>query len=141
MATSGNGSRLPDFKRITKEDFPQEYRGLIERLALPINSHIEQVRNLFNGNISINNLTQEYVTLTIQTNSEGSPINTLKFKTELSSVCGIIPISAKVTSQTNAFISQAPFITFSQNSTIITIDNISGLSPETTYEVVLLILS
>ena len=43
--------KVPDLKRIAKEDFPSEYQTLIEKLAFPLNSHMEQVRNLFSKGI------------------------------------------------------------------------------------------
>lgn len=130
--------KAPDLKRIVKEDFPSEYQVLIEKLAFPLNSHMEQVRNLFAKGIDFDNLTRELITLTFQTNSSGQPINTLTFKSNLKNrVRGINVISANITSSTLTYVTQAPFISFTQNSNIITVLNISGLQPETTYEFLL----
>lgn len=134
--------RPPDLKRIVKEDFDSQYQGLIEKLAFPLNSHMEQVRNLFSKGIDFENLSQEIITLTVQTNSTSKPISPLTFKTSLKNrVKGIMVISANITSSTNAYIQQAPFISFSQNNNIITINNISGLGSEVTYELLLLTIS
>lgn len=130
--------KAPDLKRISREDFPAEYQELIEKLAFPLNSHMEQVRNLFNKGIDFENLTRELITLKVQTNSSGKPLNVLTFKSNLRSrVRGINVISANITSSNTSYPEQAPFISFSQNLNIVTILNISGLLPETSYELLL----
>lgn len=134
--------KAPDLKRLAKEDFPSQYHDLIEKLAFPLNSHMEQVRNLFNGNIDYQNLTQELITLSLQTNSTGQPINKQTFKSNLKNkVRGIIVISANITSSVLSYPQQAPFISFSQDSNLVTINNISGLAPETKYDLLLLTIS
>ena len=130
--------KVPDLKRISKEDFPAQYQDLIDKLAFPINSHMEQVRNLFNKGIDVDNLTRELITLKIQTDSTSRPINKLSFKSSLrNKVRGINVISGNITSSNTSYLQQAPFISFSQNINIIYVNNISGLAPETTYELLL----
>lgn len=134
--------KIPDLKRITKEDFPEQYRDLIEKLAFPLNSHMEQVRNLFNKNITFDNLAQDITTLSVQTGANGQPINKIEFKSTLNDrVKGLIPISANITSNNTSFVTQMPFISFTQDVNIVRITNIAGLSPETTYELTLLVIS
>lgn len=134
-------ARIPDLKRIAVEDFPQEYQDLVRRLALPINSHIEQVRSAFAGNIDFTNLSQEIRTLNFTTNSNGQPITELSFKSSINKrVEGMIPVSLNITSSNTQFPTQYPFLSFSQNGEIITISNIAGLQPETSYNLTVLTL-
>lgn len=134
--------RVPDVKRIVKEDFDSEYHSLIEKLAFPLNSHMEQVRNILSKNINIDNLAQDFVPLKVQTGSNGQPLNKLSFKSTLKSrIRGLVIISANVTSSNTSFLAQAPFITFSQNEEIVNILHIAGLAPETTYELLLQTIS
>jgi hypothetical protein len=130
--------KAPDLKRISKEDFPAQYQDLIDKLAFPLNSHMEQVRNLFSKGIDIDNLTREFITLKVQTDSTSRPINKLSFKSSLrNKLKGINVISGNITSSNTSYLQQAPFISFSQNTNIVSINNISGLAPETTYELLL----
>lgn len=134
--------KIPDLKRISKEDFPAEYQQLIDKLAFPLNSHMEQVRNLFNKGIDFENLTQELITLKVQTNEKSIPNTRLTFKTTLrNKLRGIVVISAVITSDNTSYPTAQPFISFSQNLNIVTINNISGLAPETSYELLLLTIS
>ena len=134
--------KIPDLKRLSKEDFPAEYQQLIEKLAFPINSHMEQVRNLFNKGIDFENLSQELITLKVQTNEKSVPNTRLTFKSSLrNKLRGVVVISAVITSSNTSYPTAQPFISFSQNLNIVTINNISGLAPETTYELLLLTIS
>ena len=131
-------SKPPDYKRLVKEDFPDEYRDLIDKLSFPLNSHMEQVRNILTKGIDFDNLSRELITLTIQTDNLSKPINKLTFKSNLvNKVKGINVISAVITSSNSSYLQSAPFISFSQDSGIVTILNISGLGPETKYELLL----
>lgn len=128
--------KAPDLKRIVKEDFPAEFHQLIEKLAFPLNSHMEQVRSI------LGEVTQELITLKVQTNANSVPINRLNFKSSLrNKVRGVIVVSANITSSNTSFPQHAPFISFSQNLNIVSINNISGLAPETTYDLLLLTIS
>jgi hypothetical protein len=130
--------KAPNLKRIAKEDFPAEYQELIDKLAFPLNSHMEQVRDLFTKNVDFDNLARELITLKIQTNSLSKPITKVSFKSTLrNKIRGINVISANITSSNTSYVQSAPFISFSQNDGIVSVTNISGLAPETTYELVL----
>lgn len=134
--------KVPDLKRISKEDFPSEYQALIEKLAFPLNSHMEQVRALFSKGIDFENLTQELITLKVQTNEKSVPNNRITFKSSLrNKLKGIVVISANITSDNTSFVQSQPFISFSQNLNIVQINNIAGLAAETTYELLLLTIS
>lgn len=134
-------ARIPDLKRIAKEDFPAKYRDLIEKLAFPINSHIEQVRSALNKNINFENLAQELKTLTFTTGSNGQPLNTVTFRSDLSSnVQGIIPVRTVITSSNTSFADNIPTISWVQNRNIVTINYIGNLQPETDYQITILTL-
>lgn len=133
-------AKIPSFKRITVEDFPQENQALVSKLAFPINSFFEEVRAGFNKAINFDNLAQELIVLSFTTNELGQPLNVLKFKTTVAKVSGIMPISLKILSNSQAFVTQAPFVNFSQSEKFITIPYISGLTGSTKYEISLLVI-
>lgn len=134
-------ARVPDFKRLAKEDFPEEYRNLIDKLAFPINSHFEQVRSALNKNINFQNLDQEIKTLSFTTGSSGQPASKQVFKSSISGrVQGIIIIRAVITSSNTSFVQTAPVISWNQNEDLVTITNIGGLLPETGYQLTIMTL-
>lgn len=134
-------ARVPDFKRITVEDFPQEDQALVKKLAFPINSHIEQVRSALSKNLDFENLAQEIKTISFTTNENGAPLNTVTFKSNMANrVQGIQVVRTVITSNNTTFADQLPVISWSQAVDIVTIIHIGGLLPETQYELTLLTL-
>lgn len=134
-------ARIPDLKRIAKEDFPSKYRDLIDRLAFPINSHIEQVRSALNKNIDFQNLAQELKTIEFTTGTGGQPITPVSFRSDLSNrIQGILPVRVVITSNNTSFANELPVISWSQVNNIVNINSIGGLQPETGYRLTLLTL-
>lgn len=134
-------ARIPDLKRIVKEDYPSEFRPLIERLAFPLNSHMEQVRSAFNKNINFENLAQELKTINFTTGDNGQPITAVSFRSDINTrIQGIIPVRVIITSNNTAFATQLPIISWTQENNIVSIQNIGGLSPRTGYSLTLLTL-
>lgn len=134
-------ARIPDLKRIAKEDFNSDDRNLVGKLALPINSFHEQVRNALNGNIDFTNLNQETITLSITVDANGIPVTDTKFKSNLkTTVKGTTCIRAfNLTTATNYPISQ-PFINFTENNHILTINHVTGLQANEKYNLTLILI-
>lgn len=134
-------ARVPDFKRITVEDFKAEDQPLVKKLAFPINSHIEQVRSALTKNIDFDNLSQELKTLNFTTNGDGQPLNTLTFRSDLANrLQGIMVVRTVITTSNTSFASQIPVISWDQAANQVTITFIGGLLPETGYQLTLLTL-
>lgn len=132
-------SRLIDVKRITVEEFAAEDRPLIEKIAFPINSFFEQVRNALNKNIDFNNLNQEIIKLDVIVESNGVPNTLTRFKSNLKTgVQGLICIAAINRSNASTRPTGAPFITFAQNENLVTIQHITGLQSGEKYGLTLI---
>lgn len=131
--------RVPQYKRIVKEEFEPENQDLVGRLAFPINSFHEEVRNLFNANIDFNNLNQEIITVTVSVDSDGNPLTETKYKSNLNTrVRGMTCIRSTNNTDSSNVPSATPFATFTQNTNIVTINNISGLTANEQYQLVFL---
>lgn len=134
-------ARVPDFKRIAKEDFASENRALVDKLAFPINSFFEQVRNALNGDIDFQNLNQETITLKVRVDAGGNPATTTKFKTNIVGRSqGIQCIKAVNTTNPQVYPTTAPFISYDELSNVITIKNVTGLQQDNVYQLTLLII-
>lgn len=140
-------ARIPDLRQITKEDFDQKDQKLIDKLAFPINNFMQQVIGVLKNGVDFNNLNQQLLTVTVSVDATGFPVNTVQFKSTLTTkVAGLICINAVNTSSTIRYPEAQPFISWSQNNSVITLNNISGLgipSGQTnsdTYQMTLLII-
>ena len=134
-------AKIPDLKRIAKEDFSSEDQELVGKLGFIINSFHEQVRNALNKNLTIDNLSQEVKTLEFTTGENGQPLNKLTFKSGLTTnLQGIIVLRLVITSSNTSYPSQMPIISWAQNDSLVTITNIGGLIAETKYKLTILTL-
>lgn len=122
-------ARRLDVKKISKEDFEEEYQELIDRLAFPLNSFMEQTRNALDGNLDFNNINQEVVSLDISVDVNGIPKIITKYASNLNTrVIGHQVIAAvSVNNPTTVFATNQPFINFIQNANLVTINKVTGL--------------
>lgn len=86
--------KLNDLRRLTVEDFKQEERQMVEKIANIENLFKEDVIREFNGNVDWNNLKADLVRMTIRVNASGIPINNTKFSSTVDRPIGFNVISA-----------------------------------------------
>lgn len=131
-------ARVPDLKRIQKEDFQDEMREAVDKLAFPLNSFMEQTRSALDGNIDFTNLNREVKTIETVVDSSGNPTIDTKYRSELNTkVQGHNCIAAYNLNNTSIYPLNSPFISFIQNNNIVTILNITGLQAGQKYKLVL----
>lgn len=131
-------ARIPNIKRITQEDFSKEDQGLIDKLAFPINSFMEQVRSAFDHNIDFTNLNREVITLTVSVDAGGVPLVQTLWKSNLKTkIVGVNVIRASSIQDPGLVPINTPFINFVQNASLVQINQISGLQPDNKYQLVI----
>lgn len=128
-------AKLSSFRKIKKEDVAEEYKALIEAIGYSINSFADEVISGFNRRLTIKeNLTQDIVSIEVTVNSSGIPITESKFKNTIGkSLQGIKVIKAENLTNTSTYPTTAPFISFTQNGELVTINHISGLQSGNKY--------
>jgi hypothetical protein len=130
-------SQRIDVKRITKEDFDSDSQKLIDKLAYPLNSFMEQVQSALDGNINFQNLNREVKKIDVITVS-GVPVLTTQYKTDLNTrVLGHNCIAATNNTDASNYPTTSPFINFVQNGSLVRIVYISGLQDNEQYTLVL----
>lgn len=128
---------IDNVKRIAIEEFPDEDKETVERIANYYNYFAEQVTNAINGQLSIENLTREIIQLNVTVNSSGTPIVSTKFTTELG-LLGVNVIRAQNLTNTTTYPASTPFLSFdSSGNGVYTIKNISGLQSNNKYKLTL----
>ena len=129
---------LQSFKRIYKNDFPQQYQSLIDQLSNYINPNTEAVYQTLTNNVTLaNNIYGQVVTISTQVNSTGTPIQKLAFQSTITtSILGMVVLNA-VSANANVFPTSGIFCSFAQNGQTITINNITGLPASTSFTLTL----
>lgn len=131
--------RVPDIKRIQKEDFEEDDQEMIEKLAYPINSFMEQTRSLFDKNIDNTNLNQEIIVLVVTVNASGIPTTQTRYKSSLKTkVAGVSCINYTNVSSPGVYPTGGISIGTTQSGTLITINHITGLQANNKYQLTLL---
>jgi len=132
----------PSLTRIRKDDYASEYQDLIETLASSLNSFMEETVNLFTGKIDFQNLKQNIVEISIETNGSGNIIQNSIIQTGLtSSINGIICIKVNNKTNQSVYPTASPFISFTnRNDNKIEILNITGLPINSKLNLTLLLI-
>lgn len=134
-------AKIDNLKRIIKEDFPEEYQELIDKLAFSLNPFLEQLSNAFNKNINNDNLSRETVSITVE-NSSGNLKSPVQFKFNLKSrILGLNIIKAENLTNSNTYPTNAPFISWTINENIITVKKVTGIQDNNKYRLTLEIIS
>jgi hypothetical protein len=121
-------ARIPDLRQIKKEDYDSKDQKLIDQIAFPINNFMQQVINVLKHGIDFNNLNQQIVTFTASVDTNGKPTTSIQFQNTLSTkVIGVVCINALNTSSVIRFPQATPFISYTTNGTLVTVNNIAGL--------------
>lgn len=132
--------KIPIFKRLAVEDFPQEFRSLVDKIAFSYNSSMEQLNTALSGNIDFDNLNQAVVTFKVSVNGSGVPLEKIQLSSPLkSSVKGITCINVENLTDTSLLLG-SPFVSFTRNSGILTINQITGLQPNKQYNVTVILI-
>jgi hypothetical protein len=134
--------QLSTIKQIIVEDFPSDSREVVEKLASSLNPFFDQIGQILNKNVSIDNLSQEIKTFTVEVDATGKPKTTTSIKYSLKSTPqGIVCIRA-IAAQSGIYPTSSPFISFDIDSTTntLTIKNITGLPANTKFSLSINIL-
>lgn len=133
-------ARLSNPTKIVKENIPTEFRKLAEGLGQPYNDFSEQVYNALNKNLTVDdNFNMQYKDIQLQVNSDGTPLLVTQYQSNLKTkVRGMQVFRLQNLTNPTIYPTSAPFITFSENNKVITINHITGLSSGYVYLVTIL---
>jgi cell division protein ZapA (FtsZ GTPase activity inhibitor) len=132
--------KLPSFKRIFKTDYKPNIQATIEQLARSINDGMDNLFNMSNKNVSLDdNLYCIVKTITVTVDSTGTPKQTVGFKNTLSSkIKGLQVINAQNSTDSSIYVNNCPFISFSESSSFININNITGLPANNKFDLTII---
>lgn len=134
-------AKVDSLRRLNREDFPPEFRDLVDKLALNLNPIVEQLQLAFNKNINFENLSRETITISVE-NASGNLRIPTQFKTNLKSrILGINIIKAENTTNPSIYPIEAPWISWTIENNIITVKKVTGLQDNNKYNLTLEVIS
>lgn len=133
---------LDNIRRLIVEDFPQEDRQTVEKIAVVLNHFMENVYNVVNGNIEFDNLNQEVIDVKVTVDASGVPTQTTKISTEnIRNPQGMLVIRAINSTNRTNYPTSAPFVSYTPiGGNLQRINNISGLQANEEYQLRLLVI-
>lgn len=129
-------SILNNPRDINPQDFPEETQQTVEKLAYIINPFMQEVVNLSNKNIGFENLSFNLISISIEVDSSGKPLQVNKMNVgNMTNPKGTIIIDAINLTNAANISNQAPFLYFTSTGTnFVTINKIVGLIPNNKYQ-------
>lgn len=124
--------RLPSFKRIFKQDFPEETYSWVDKMAFIVNNSFDVLYDLANHKISLEHNTlsvRKDIVLIVDNNGIPQGLNSVSLDNVVKTVRGTEIQLAE--NQTNSAIypTSGPFVTGSQSGNTYVIKHITGLTP------------
>ncbi len=133
--------RLPQTKKVLKEDIKSEFRQGVSPIVEAFNSFAESVYQALNKSITFDeNIASFIKEITYKTTSAYPTMDPVEFTNELKTkAIGIIPL--QVVNRADYVPAAGPvYIPWSENSGVISVNSITGLVASTTYTVRMLII-
>lgn len=127
--------KFPTFKRIYKTDYPSEQQALVDKLSETINNGFEVVYNAMSRNVNLgDNVACTVKILTVKVDSSGTPSSSLSFKIDtVGQIKGIQVIKAENLTDSSIYVDSTPFLSYTQDNTTVTVNNIKGLPANNTF--------
>jgi hypothetical protein len=137
-------AKLSGYRRIVKNDYPDEYKSLVEQLSVSINNGFDTLYNAINGKLNFyDNISSTIAEIRLAVDSDGFPLQKTQFKISgnQSTVEGILVLSASGYNNPDLYPSSGIAVSYSAGSGLVTIDNVKGLQPNKVYVLKLLAIS
>jgi hypothetical protein len=129
--------KLSALKRLIGEDFSKEEQDLVVKLGLILNPIVDQLTSIFDKRLDFVNLNRQLKVITVKVTTDGAPVNAIQIKNEIKTkAAGINVIRAVGSTPPNS----CPFVTFSEDSGLITVSNIKGLPAQQEFTLTLEII-
>jgi hypothetical protein len=134
--------KVQSFKRITTESVSEDYVPIVDSIGYSVNTFAEEVINALNKNITVeDNLNMEFKELEVTVNNNGVPNKELQFTTNLRTrLKGLTVIKIENLTNSNSYLTGAPFVTFNQSSQLLTVKQVTGLISNNKYKITLLLI-
>lgn len=123
--------KLPSFRRLFEQDYPPDYQELVRQLSVSINYGFEPLYELLNGKFSFTDNSASIIrTFNVQVDASGKPTTkTVIQKTSTDRFEGFVVIQAQNITNSSVYPTGGVFISYTETTSTVVIDNITGLPP------------
>ena len=135
-------AKLGFLRRLIKEDFKKDQQDLVGKIASILNPFMDSITNALTNQLTFeDNLNAQVTTITVSVDGNGIPTSPLSVKYNLTSTATKLwVVSSQNTTNSNSYLTGAPFLEWSNNGTQININHITGLTAGNSYQLTLVIM-
>lgn len=137
-------AKLSGYRRIVKNDYPDEYKSLIDQLSVSVNNGFDTLYNAINGKLNFSdNISSTIAEVRLTVDGDGYPLQKTQFKLSgnQTTVEGVLVLNAIGYNNPNLYPSSGVAVSYSAGSGLVTVDNVKGLQPNKVYVLKLLAIS
>jgi len=128
------------FKRLVMEDFDSANQSMIGKIAAIYNPLVDQLNSGLNNRLDFSNLNQQLLTFKVVVDTNGKPTSALSLTSSLSSaIQGAIVVNA-LNNTDNTPLTGAPFMAFSRNNGVLSVNQITGLAAGKSYSITVILI-
>lgn len=131
---------LSILRRLNKEDFPQQYKDVVGKIGYVLNPAIEQLSTALQNNITFNdNIDCTVINIAVTVDADGIPTTSTTFQSKLTTpIKHIIVTRAINTTNSGTYVTSAPFVDFIDNSGTVTVQHVTGLPANSTFNLTII---
>ncbi len=130
--------RLANVRRINTQDFKSEDQETVAKLAEILNFFMEDAVNALNGQINYDNLAKNLISITLSVDENGVPRETTSIETGITNPTYLEVKRVRNLTNSVVYPTGTPLISYTETGTTrVTINNITNLLPNTTYNLVI----
>lgn len=120
--------KLSNVRQIIAEDFPQEYRPIVERLGGVLNYFMRQVVELSNGQIDFENTQWAVSNVEVTVDASGIPTQATRVLVNKNNPKGLSVIRSQNLTNSTIYPTNAPFVSYvAEGNNVIRITHVTGL--------------
>jgi hypothetical protein len=126
--------KIQNFKRIIRENFKEEYGELVDGLGLSLNGFAESIITAMSGYLNDDNINQITTSVDVIVDATGKPRSATDIKATIKGkIIGTQVIKCENLTNSNGYLSTAPFITYTDNGGLLRVNHITGLISNNKY--------
>lgn len=127
--------KLPSFRRLFKNDFKEEFQGLVDQLSVSINAGIESVYEALNKKLTFkDNFSCTVKDVTLSVDSTGTPKTSITLPLDVSGrIDGVTVLYALNNSSSSRYVTSGVHVSWTQTQNGLSINNIAGLYTDDEY--------
>lgn len=135
--------KLPSFKRLYSNDYPDDQKSLIDKLSFIINNGIEVLYDALNNKLTFeDNFSSTVAEFLVSVDINGTPKSKTSIKLSTTNkVNGLLVVSAVDVNNNNLYPPGSPFVSFTASSNTLIVNNVKGLTPNRTYRLKVVVLN